>query len=344
MHRSRPSQHSQAASPRSSDVFTVTSIGFLAFRDQYMSHFDPVLCRSFADRHEIVITANGNLHFRTVNIFLPACARAGHFRPRVVGPGAARTSPADIEAYLATPCAQAGWVGQGSGRLNDTGITFGGEPLVGNNTTCTSTDVNIAQQDCSQGRDANAAFNNSADGAAGFSFTKISNSGAALPATAVLDTGPGDWACTFDNVTGLMWEVKTASGQRSSTHTYSWYASDSTNNAGAAGNANTGTCFDVGQCDTEKFVQTVNAAGLCGHNDWRLPHRHELIGIVHYGKIASPLIDLDWFPSTPTQVFWSASPDAGDNTKAWGVLFLNGLATNAFRGNPLRVLLVRAGQ
>ena len=90
-----------------------------------------------------------------------------------LGAGASRTLPADIESYLATPCAQAGWVGLGSGRLNDTGITFGGEPLTGNNATCTSTGANIAQQDCSKGRDANPAFNSAADGAAGFSFTKI---------------------------------------------------------------------------------------------------------------------------------------------------------------------------
>ena len=46
-----------------------------------------------------------------------------------LGTGATRTLPADIESYLATPCAQAGWVGQGTGRLNDTGIAFGGNAI-----------------------------------------------------------------------------------------------------------------------------------------------------------------------------------------------------------------------
>ncbi len=92
-----------------------------------------------------------------------------------LGAGASRSLPADVETYLSTPCAQAGWVGQGSGRLNDTGITFGGEPLSGNNAGCTSSDPNVAQQDCSNGRDANPSLNGAADGAAGFSFTKISS-------------------------------------------------------------------------------------------------------------------------------------------------------------------------
>jgi hypothetical protein len=72
-----------------------------------------------------------------------------------LGAGASRTLPVDIENYLATPCAQVGWVGRGSGRLNDTGITFGGEPLSGNNAGCTSSGASIALQDCSNGRDAN---------------------------------------------------------------------------------------------------------------------------------------------------------------------------------------------
>lgn len=121
--------------------------------------------------------------------------------------------------------------------MNDTGISIGGEPLTGNNAACTSSGANIAQQDCGKGRDVNAALNGAADGAVGFSFTKISNSGAALPASATLGAGANDWACTYDNVTGLMWEVKTASGRRSQDHTYTWFSSDASNNLGVTGTA-----------------------------------------------------------------------------------------------------------
>lgn len=260
-----------------------------------------------------------------------------------LGAGASRTLPADVENYLATPCAQAGWVGQGSGRLNDTGITFGGEPLSGNNTFCTSTGGNIAQQDCSKGRDANPVLNDSADGAAGFSFTKISNAGAAIPASATLGSAASDWACTYDNVTGLMWEVKTVSGRRSSAHTYTWFSSDASNNAGATGTANGGTCGDAGQCDTEKFAQLTNLVGLCGRNNWRLPHVKELESIAHLGA-SQPAIDGTWFPNTPMSFSWSGSPIAGGATFAWGVYFNIGGVGYLNRSVANQVRLVRAGQ
>ncbi len=262
-----------------------------------------------------------------------------------LGAGASRTLPADIENYLATPCAQAGWVGQGTGRLNDTGITFGGNSLTGNNATCTSTSANIAQQDCSNGRDANPLFNSGVDGAAGFSFTKISNVGAALPANATLGSASNDWACTYDNVTGLMWEVKTAAGRRSSAHSYTWFSTNASNNAGVVGTANGGTCGDAAQCDTEKFAQLTNIAGLCGHTDWRMPHRKELESLGHLG-LFNPAIDLAWFPATTASLFWSGSPGAASSTLpvAWFVSFNDGYASVGLRSDANRVRLVRAGQ
>ena len=261
-----------------------------------------------------------------------------------LGAGASRTLPADIENYLATPCAQAGWVGQGTGRLNDTGITFGGEPLSGNNPGCTSSGANIAQQDCSNGRDANPALNSAVDGAFGFSFTKISNAGAALPATATLGSAASEWACTYDNVTGLMWEVKTSSGRRSSAHAYTWFSTDSSNNGGATGTAGGGYCDDAaGTCDTEKFAAITNGVTLCGRNDWRMPHVKELESIAHFG-VSNPAVDGTWFPNTPLGFAWSGSPYAGGATVAWVVAFSDGYAAVAGRSGAYGVRLVRAGQ
>ena len=261
-----------------------------------------------------------------------------------LGAGASRALPADIENYLATPCAQAGWVGQGTGRLNDTGITFGGEPLSGNNPGCTSTGANIAQQDCSKGRDANPSLNGAADGVAGFSFTKISNAGSALPASATLGGAANDWACTYDNVTGLTWEVKTTSGRRSNAHTYTWFSADASNNAGATGTAGGGACGDAaGTCDTEKFAATTNVETLCGRNDWRMPHVKELESIAHHG-VFNPSIDAAWFPNTAVSFFWSGSPVAGGATLAWAVYFVNGNVSVVGRSDANLVRLVRAGQ
>ena len=54
-------------------------------------------------------------------------------------------------------------------------------------------------------------------GEAGFDFTKLDANGNALPASAT------SWDCVRDNVTGLIWEVKTTSGLRSWSNTYTWY-------------------------------------------------------------------------------------------------------------------------
>ncbi len=260
-----------------------------------------------------------------------------------LGSGAARTAPTEIETHLATPCLQAGWVAQGTGRLNDTGVTFGGEATSGNNAGCTGAD--IAQQDCSKGRDVNPALNGATDGAVGFSFTKISNSGNPLPVSAALGTGPNDWACTYDNVTGLMWEVKTVNGRRSQDHSYTWYSSDPRYNAGAMGTANGGTCGDPGQCDTEKYVQITNATSpaLCGRTDWRMPHAKELESIANFNGV-TPAIDAAWFPNTPASIFWSGLPDAGGVAFAWIVDFGSGIAYSDFRSTGYRVRLVRAGR
>ncbi len=257
-----------------------------------------------------------------------------------LGAGALRTSAAAIESFIAIPCRQPGWVGDGTGRLNDTGITFGGNATAGNNAACTG--ANIAQQDCSKGRDANAVTNSAANGKAGFHFTKISNSGGKLPVTALLGSGVNDWACTYDNTTGLMWEVKASSGLRSSAHTYSWFTSDGTNNASGSGTANGGMCHDSINCDTEKYVQAVNAVGLCGRNDWRMPHINELAGLVDFGG-APPMIDGSFFPNTPSASMWSGSPYAFGSSDAWEIaLFFGDVVANA-RSVANAVRLVRGG-
>jgi Protein of unknown function (DUF1566) len=287
---------------------------------------------------QVTATTDGLLVARYLLGIRGAALTAG-----ALAPDATRTLPANIEAYIATPCLQAGWVGRGTGRLNDTGIVFGGEDFDGNNVGCTG--VSIAQQDCSKGRDAIPALNSNANGKAGFHFTKISNSGAPLPAAAALGAGANDWACTYDNVTGLMWEVKTASGRRSSAYTYTWFSTDASSNAGAIGTASGGACFDVGQCDTEKFAQLVNVAGLCGRSDWRMPHLKELQSIVDFG-VTDPAIDPDYFPNTPASFFWSGSPDAGSSIYAWFVNFGNGHANVNIEGRSLAfpVRVVRTGQ
>ncbi len=80
-------------------------------------------------------------------------------------------------------------------------------------------------QDAEYGRD--ATHNDNSDGHAGFSFTKLDANGNTLPTTAL------SWSCVKDNVTGLIWEVKTDdSGLQDMGNIYSWYNPD--NNANGA--------------------------------------------------------------------------------------------------------------
>ncbi len=226
--------------------------------------------------------------------------------------------------------------------LNDTGQTLcynGG----GGTISCT---VAPAADDGRYGRDAAATAGvlpKTGAGSAGFDFTKIANNGSVLAASAVLGSGPTDWACTRDNVTGSMWEIKTASGLHSSAYTYTWYDSNPATNGGGAGTASGGACLTAGRCDTEKFTQDVNAAGLCGYADWRMPKKKELRSIVDQSRF-SPAIDPGYFPNIVSSYFWSASSDANYSNYAWSVYFGHGYAYGTLKYYAFQVRLVRAGQ
>jgi hypothetical protein len=243
-----------------------------------------------------------------------------------------------------------------AGPLNDTGIDFcrdhatGADTTVTSSTTCTSAQ---GGQDPRYGRDpaaARGAFTKIGGGSKGFDFTKIANNGSTLLATATLGSGATDWACTYDNNTGLMWEVKTTSGLRNQAHRYTWY--DSVHNYGGnAGTASGGSCETVGHCDTEKFVADVNIATLCNHNDWRMPTLQELYNLADWGIAwPGPTIDATYFPntlsvpSTLAQYFWSGSPIARYSDNACVVGFGSGDGGWTFRNVAMQVRLVRAGQ
>ncbi|NCA71258.1 MAG: DUF1566 domain-containing protein [Sphingobacteriia bacterium] len=232
--------------------------------------------------------------------------------------------------------------------LNDTGLDWCANDSE-NYLPCPVSD--FPGQDAESGRD--VTHNDPSDGHAGFSFTKISNSGQDLPASAALGSGPNDWACTRDNVTGLVWEVKTYDGGlRHQNWTYSWYNPDASSNGGLAGYPDQGdNCFDPARCDTYKYVADVNSQGLCGASDWRLPDRFELESLTSNNRV-SPAIDTAFFPNTPSSWFWSSSPTAPPpqlpyenypNT-AWVVGFNDGQVSGASRYNETYVRLVRGGQ
>jgi len=122
-----------------------------------------------------------------------------------------------------------------------------------------------------------------------------------------------------DNVTGLIWEVKTDDGSiHDKGNMYTWCDTDPDSNGG-----NVGTCGD--EIDTEDFVTALNAENYGGFSDWRLPSYQELLSIVNSGR-HDPAVDETYFPQTAAtaSVYWSSTASAGYPSKAWHVSFSEG--------------------
>jgi len=218
--------------------------------------------------------------------------------------------------------------------LNDTGVITCSNDLL-NGLACP--EVEFEGQDGESGRDLDHALTKVGAGKAGFDFTKLDIDGH------VLDASAQEWSCVLDNHTGFVWEVKSVDGSlHDSSFKYSWYSTDNTNNNGDKGTANGGNCLGS-DCDTQSLVMAVNANALCGFDDWQLPNKAQLQSIVDYG-IYGPSIDIEYFPNTVSNYYWSSSASAGDTNKAWNVGFNYGSDSSFNKSVNLPVRLVRVGQ
>lgn len=182
-------------------------------------------------------------------------------------------------------------------------------------------------------------------------YTKIANNGSELSDDAQLGTAPSDWACTKDNKTGLIWEVKTnEDGLRDWKNKYSWYKPEGDNGGNVGyqnGNDHPEWCKDS-ECDTYAYTNAVNAQGLCGAKDWRMPSIGELKGLLtKKSMVNQPLngklyIDATYFPNTQYR-FWSSSPYTHGSNHAWIVYFDYGNADDYLKYGSYHIRLVRGG-
>lgn len=255
-------------------------------------------------------------------------------------------------------------------KLNDTGITWGGDYPKDINEDC-SAEFNpqqikefeklkqlvpndsikgdiLSQQDCKHGRDATA--NDSSDGDAGFVYRKVSSKGK------ILDASAKSWDCTLDEVTGLLWEVKKDMdgiygnrGLHDGDDLFTWYNPNVTTNGGLLGdwNSESKQCagYQAGQfstfCNMEEFAVRANQQGLCGFKDWRVPTLTELVTLVHYGR-SNPSIDTGYFPHMDRELlFWSNTPSASAQDAVWALSLQYGLTASMRYTDNYRVVLVR---
>lgn len=158
-------------------------------------------------------------------------------------------------------------------------------------------------QDGMTGRD--VTHPDSADGKLGFSYRAI----------------PG--GCVKDELTGLTWEVKTVGigGLRDEWNTF-------TN----LGNGQPG--------DSSAYVAAVNAQGLCGYTDWRIPTADELQSLVDYSAgLGTPGLDPAWFPDNGFLGITS-DPYVTDIASNW-LVGAGGSIGRGLRTTPSTLRLVR---
>jgi hypothetical protein len=258
-----------------------------------------------------------------------------------------------------------------TGLLNDTGIDWCTE-----NITTPSTWVNNAvcsainwvgnlwgqQQDAFFGRDAEARAGTLVkigSGMAGFDFTRIGSNGKPLKIQNATWSDTGNeadgtkWDCVRDNVTGLWWEMKqnftSDSGidiKRHRDYPFSWYDPSPTTNGGYAGSEFWYGCTSGIACNAQSYAVSVNATGLCGFKNWKVPSVDELQTLLNYGQAnTSQHIDTQNFPDTSHpwasgDIYWTSSTFARYPDQAFGFDFRTG-SMGAFDKSSSSVWLVR---
>lgn len=238
-------------------------------------------------------------------------------------------------------------ISQPLGLLNDTGQTrcFDGTAMAACSSLNSGDGSANPGQDGRFGRDP-AAGNPGLSGLSkpagsggngGFAFTPLDASGNAISLTGSPPAPSATPRCILDNVTNLIWEVKTDdNGLQDKDWTYGW-----------VGNT-TGTCYgsqSPAGCSADNYVTALNAVtpAVCpvsGAGAWRLPTRRELLSIIDHDR-TGPAIDAGFFANTQSWFYWSGDGFPINPSQAWVVYFGDGRASAYSRTDSNYVRLVR---
>ena len=101
---------------------------------------------------------------------------------------------------------------------------------------------------------------------------------------------------------------------------------------------------DIGALPWSEALARANDLALCGHDDWRLPNRRELRGLISYGEasVTDWLTDEGFSGAQPGR-YWSATSRAGNPAQAWALDLATGRLEGAPKTTPLFVWPVRGG-
>lgn len=138
-----------------------------------------------------------------------------------------------------------------------------------------------------------------------------------------LDNSAASWTMVRDDVTGLIWEVKTDdSGIHDKDKVYTW------------------------QNAQDVFIVQLNSDNFGGHADWRLPTVKELSALFRADAYL-PVINTAYFPHTVSSKYWSSTIYAFNTQLVWIVGFNYGYTnvgdkSSSYHENYVRA--VRGGQ
>lgn len=167
-------------------------------------------------------------------------------------------------------------------------------------------------------------------------FARVDAGGAELAAGVTVGH-----VCVLDRRTGLLWEVKQSTpGLHHRDDLYSWHSSDASEHGGEPGLAGGGSC-SLERCDTEAFVAAINAAGLCGRTDWRMPSRDEALTLLDPVRIGhGAVLDPAYFAGAVEAEYWTGTTFKMYPRGAWAIDTIYAQDRVDWKTNAKRVRLV----